>query len=100
MAEYRVEIVLNKVYDPEVWKECGWYRTYTDEIPRNYDGYSEELADWAIENGFTPLVYSKKAQCVRIDAYYYDLESDEDYPDPVAELHTYIIRENGKYRLY
>ena len=97
---YLVNITITKCYDPEIWKECGWYRTYVDEIPHDDDGFSDDLGVWAIENGFTPRVLGKKVSCVRIDAKYYDEDSDEDYPDPVAELHTYIHKVNGKYELY
>lgn len=99
MGRYLVEIKTSKGYDPETWKECGWYRTYVDEIPHNDDGFSFDLGDWAIENGFLPRVWGKAVSFVRIDAYYYDLDSDydRDDPHPDAELHAYIQKANGKY---
>ena len=98
--KYLVGIRLTKILDHDVWKECGWSRTYVDEIPRNDDGFSFDLGDWAIENGFLPRIWGKKTNFVRIDANYYDLESDrdDDYLDPDAELHAYVQKnENGKY---
>lgn len=92
MSKYLVHYNFTRVYTPEKETDLGFNKEFVDEIPANEDGFSFELAEYAIKHFVWKSDFTKRTACIRIDADYYDPEEDPELRHPVAELHGYVQR--------